>query len=146
MDWKATIRRWLRDYDSYGPEADERFATAFGLRQLADLIEDHPEAKLPFMVNVYDTLYDADHDKAVQHLRGKAKLLGGRWKKDPAGESFYLVRELGGKVSYRLGAPREAICEKRVVGRRPRYIPPPVTHELDRMEDIVEWDCPEVIQ
>jgi hypothetical protein len=145
---RATLRRWLRQADSYGEDADERFATAHGLRQLADLLEDHPEAKLPFSVTVYDTSYDPDHDAAVAHLRGKAKLFGGRWDKEPSGETFALVRKLGGLVTYRLSAPREAICEKRVVGTRMVTRPitaPPVPTETVR-EDIVEWDCPEVIR
>lgn len=150
MNVKNTVRRLMRDHDSYGEDADEWFATAHGLRQLADLLEDEPDSTLP-SITIWDTTYDKDHAKAVEHLRGKAARFGGKWEKSPSGGTFYLIRRLGGKVEYRLGAPREAICTKRVVGshmvQRPKAPPSYLTIETETVrEDVVEWDCPEVIR
>lgn len=150
MSWKATLRRWLRDSDSYGEDADERFATTFGLRQLADLIEDHPDVLLPYQVTIYDSTHDKRHDVAIDHLRGKARLLGGRWDKVPIGDTFVLERHLGGRVKYRLEAPREAVCEKRIVGHHQvqRRVRPPSYIDIETetvTEPIIEWDCPAVL-
>jgi hypothetical protein len=150
VNLKATLRRWLRDPDSFGEDADVRFATAHGLRQLADLLEDHPEARLPstYATTVWDSTYAQDHDEAMEHLRGKARLFGGRWEKKPEGETFTLVRKLGGLIEYHLRAPREAVCEKRVVGTR-QVQRPVQSFEVPEMEtvyeDEVEWDCPTVL-
>lgn len=149
MSVKAKLRRWLRDHDSYGEDADERFATAAGLRQLADLLEDEPESELPYSVAVYHSVYGwrlPEGTTERSELRRLARQLGGRWEKGALGESFTLTRKLGGRVEYRLSTAREAVCEKRVVGQhyveKPDYTYAP-THRV--LEDIVEWDCPEVL-
>lgn len=148
----AAARYWLFEEPPVLTEDDiKRAGTIAGLRELADLLEAHPEAQLPssYAVSVWHTIYDNDHEAAVEHLRGLSKKFGGLWRKEPSGETFYLIRKLGGVLEYRLGAPREAICEKRVVGshmvQRPAQSYRMPLTELVR-EDIVEWDCPEVIR
>jgi hypothetical protein len=148
----AFAKHWLfEEPQELTDDEKKRVGTIAGLRELAALLEKHPEAQLPssYSVSVWHTIYDADHDAAVEHLRGLSKKFGGMWKKEPSGETFYLIRSLGGVLEYRLGAPREAVCAKRVVGRHtvmrpsPRYSPPPMEPVV---EDVVEWDCPEVIR
>ena len=117
----------------------------FGLRQLADLLEDEPEAALPFTVSVYHAVGAAG---APAEMRRLSRLFGGRWDKKPEGDSFYLIRDLGGGIQYRIRAPREAVCEKIVTGRelvrRPRQ--PTYDYGMEEvMEDVVEWICPEVL-
>lgn len=136
------IKHWL--FEEPEPD-DERRATIMGLRALARALERHPELEMPFNTVVYHNV--GKDEPALTRLRELRRLMPGLWTKAPAGENFILEHVLGGKVKYRLEAKREDVCEKRVVGQRtvqrPDYrYPPPMTTVV---EDIVEWDCPEIL-
>jgi hypothetical protein len=146
----AFISYWLFEEPTV-PTEDEvkREETIAGLRALADLMERCPDAQAPYSIRVYHSIYSWDTaDPKAEFLR-VMKAIGGRWDKLPEGDQFKLKQKLGGSAEYVLSVAREAVCEARVVGSRMverpaiEYRPPPT--ELVR-EDIIEWDCPEVLR
>lgn len=122
-----------------------------GLRAMADWLELHPGANLPF-VQVYH--YVADAPTLVE----LADDLGGRWDKQVEENDFALVRDFGGEVRYKLYTSREEVCTRTVIGQKPVVKKVPVDpkreaelreqlcelaqHEETVYEDIVEWECP----
>jgi hypothetical protein len=146
----AFLSYWLFEEPTV-PTEDEvkRAETIAGLRALADLLERCPDAQAPYSATVYHSIYPWECEDQKGEFIRVMKAIGGRWDKLPEGDQFKLEQKLGGNTKYILSVAREAVCERRVVGSQmvermaASYVPPP--KELVR-EDIVEWDCPEILR
>lgn len=145
-DVNARDRREMRN---------QRAEKIAGLRQLADFLEQHPEAESLDDLRIFD--YCLTRDALVR----KARVLGGRWEKKPGEHYFELHRQIG-PVDYQLYTLRGQACEARVVGTVPvteeRFVDPGraavLQAELDALtervvvgeRDVVEWDCAPVLK
>lgn len=125
----------------------KREGTIAGLRRLADLLEAEPEAKYPtYGIMIYHRV------DTVQEMRELAKKFRGRWDKNGSASSFTLSQCLGGVVQYKMEIDREKVCKKRVLGTRMvwKSVPLPTYYSSFEtqlvQEDIVEWDCPEILK
>jgi hypothetical protein len=150
----AAAKYWLFEEPPVLTEEDIKRADAIaGLRALADLLERCPDAKPLYSTTVYHTIYPWDHKDPKAEFIRVMRSIGGKWEKLPEGDQFKLVQQMAGEAKYILSVAREVVCERRVVGSQmversversvERYVPPPT--ELVR-EDIVEWDCPEILR
>ena len=115
-------------------EQDRRAAYTAGLRQLADILDAHPEVPLPYegtgkslgkRISFY---YLGDKDPRAALAAARRAFGVPMEKNDSIDSSFSLTGSLAG-LHFALTAEREAVCERVVVG----------TREVE-VED-VEWRC-----
>jgi hypothetical protein len=124
---------------------DERMTTIQGLRDMADWLENTPEALLgePRWNGIYVSFYGAEKEHVVA-LAGAPGGIG----KNYYGASFELIKKFG-PVTYSMGATREAVCTKKVVGtktvekedpevRKERLKDIPI---IEVEEEVIEWEC-----
>lgn len=140
-------------------EAEQRAEYIAGLRQLADVLERHPEQSLP--MDREFTCWARDYDgktwlTPVDRLEVFSKSFPGTKHKDTFvyGDcnEFWLRVHLHG-ISVICRSDREQTCTKRVVGTKrvvetvvdpAEYAKLPRT-TVEREEEIIEWDCPKIL-
>lgn len=124
-----------------------------GLRQLADLLEQHDDIPLPYdgitvPISIYDFWPDTDQNRSRAALFARA--FPGSVDKEFDGTRFRLHGQLAGlRVEY--VTYREAVCTKRVVGtkvveveeREGEDTRPVVTRQLE--QEMVEWECSPIL-
>lgn len=101
----------------------------YGLRQLADWYERHPNVKIPHNP---PTVYSYNSKEEALFLAG----ILGRSEKKFEYSGFYLIKKFG-ELELRFCFNREVICERVVTGTR---IVPAVSYP-EHPEDIIEWKC-----
>lgn len=125
--------------------AEERAAYVAGLRQLADILDAHPEVPLP---------YDGDSDEITFHflsgedpraeMAAAARALPCTWRKDASDDYFDLFGALAG-LKVRLVAFRAQVCTRRVTGTEEReveeIVTPAVKQVVRKQVEVVEWTC-----
>lgn len=108
-----------------------------GLRELAGWFEERPDLIPTWNAyDVQDFVYDGPEASAVEQLATAAKRMAPVTKS--ADDDFYFrVKRRFGPHSYQMIAPRDAVCERIVVGTEegPESVVPAHTRE------IVEWEC-----
>ena len=114
---------------------------ASALRKLADWVETHPKLELP-------TSSIDGHTLNTRREAAQALMELKPCKKIYTENMFFLEKDFGG-VKLRYSFYREAICKKKVVGKRiiealtrPAQLIP-AEHIPEHEEDIVEWECGE---
>lgn len=127
---------------------DTRTGYIAGLRQLADLLEQHAELPLPWSGGPHSTLdvFVQTKDEAVAYSRA----IPGRKDKDftDGAYGFQLQGAIGG-LHLRVYAPRGEVCERIVTGVETvtEQVPDPdalalvPTVEVTREVETVEWVC-----
>ncbi len=124
-----------------------RADTLRALQELVDFLEVNTEVKLPALDF---PIYFFGSDKTTREEAKKLARVFRTFKKSESGYYLTLHKEFGSDVILRAVFIREAVCTKRVVGTRkvmksiyPKsVVPAPVEVE----EDIIEWDCPPLLQ
>lgn len=111
-----------------------------GLRALADLIEATPELAGNYPTITHLTIADGAED-----LARLASLLGGDRHKRPSERYMGITRDISGGVAIEVYAPREEVCERRVVGFRTEMVPDPDAPLVERTVEVVEWECAPVL-
>ncbi len=140
------------------PVCIERVEYTAGLRALADLLDAHPELRLPYdgrtgPIAVYLTTQDGADQRA--NLAAWARVLPGPKTKEQAGtdgQLFALRARLHG-LNFEVIANRDEVCERVVVGTRevvetvpdPELLAAVPTVEQTRTEELVEWRCGAVL-
>jgi hypothetical protein len=131
---------------------DPRAAYTAGLRQLADILDAHPEVPLPYEGRVSPISF-AFHGYEVEDHAGELAaaariLIPGSRTKNADGNYFRVTGSLHG-LKIECWAMREQVCERVVVGTREviREVPDPealaavpTTVVTETVED-VEWRC-----
>jgi hypothetical protein len=126
-----------------------RAAYINGLRQLAGVLERHPEIPLP---------YDGHNDEITFHflsgddpraaMAAAARALPCTWRKDARDDYFDMFGEIAG-LKVHLVAFRDAVCTRRVTGTEKREVEvtvtPAVTEKVVQDVEVVEWDCAPVL-
>ena len=111
-----------------------------GLRDLADLYENQPGLQLPHeqTINVFCD--------SAEEFTEQARALGSVQKRDD-GRYFTLRRTFGGVINFDLFTERDLVCERIVTGQRviPATEAKLVPAEPERIEDIIEWRCPDSV-
>jgi hypothetical protein len=110
---------------------DERNEYVQGLRELADFIEAHPDAPLPF-VGAHNAFVD---DKT--RLGAIVRACGGRWEKSATEDYFYIRRTFAAGHTYEVNVSREQVCRKVVTGTRIEPAQP------EREVETYKWVCEE---
>lgn len=136
---------------------DDRAAYIDGLRQLADVLEAHPEISLP--VSSGTTRFGAmsfpcgSGPDAAQAMAAARRAFGSAsWTKNVTnsdhGNWLNLAGQLAG-LHVELYAARDAVCTRRVVGTEERevdvQVTPAVTEKRTETVEIVEWDCEPIL-
>lgn len=134
------------------PPPDPRQQYITGLRILADVLEKHPEVKLPIHGHSGSPLlfYFTEDAGDVEAMAAARKALPCTWRKsftDGGGKYtpwFNLSGELAG-LAIQLYAPRDAVCERVVTGTEDRevdeVVQPEVTRKVVKPVEVVEWRC-----
>jgi len=109
------------------------------LRKIAEIYEQNPDIPLPYLVRVGsgDTIYVHD----TETLRAVLRAFGPCSRKE---HEHFTFTPIVAKDVLAIYAYRQALCERKVVGRRivpERIIPAKVVPEHE--EDVVEWSCPQ---
>jgi len=113
------------------------------LRTIADKPETNPGLPIPwFGVGVVRC-------ENLPQIRAFAKGFGGTWQKEENENDFHLVQELAPGFHLLLYASHAAVCKRIVVGTKviPATVLParPETLVPERIEEVVEWHCPEIL-
>ena len=108
---------------------------AKALRALADFYEAHPDVTMPHetVISVYGV--EDTKEEAVRIIEALKPC-----RKEWNGSFLRIVRDFGG-ATLKFVFEREAVCTKRVIGKKEipaAYIPA-------RTEEIVEWDCEPIL-
>lgn len=127
-----------------------------GLRELADLLEHHPDAPAPGVA--FACAYVSDR----QELAKVARLLGRAVKSTFGGGTYFQVARRFGPVEYGAMTTRDIACEAKVVGTEPvteTVVTNParaaeLRAELDALTEevvvgerpVVEWECAPVLR
>jgi hypothetical protein len=112
---------------------------AKGLRGLADWFEQHPE-QLDSLVPEFHFRFDL-WPSTLAGVRELRRSLG-KVEKRITGGHFCLRRDFGGGVCIELNIPQDQVCKRVVTGHR---VIPAKPAQPERVEEIVEWRCPESI-
>lgn len=117
----------------------ERTEIIKGLRELADWLEDTPEAIMTSgSIVISEWAYNKEGIIALAKTPGT-------FEKVYEGGYFDLRRHFSGNIRYQMSSPRRVVCEARVVGTRkvehrdPELVA--LVPMIEKDEDIVEWDC-----
>lgn len=111
-----------------------------GLRALAELIEATPELAGDYPRNTHIVFADD-----AEHMARLVSLVGGDRDKEASEKYMRIVRGLGGGVAIEVCAPREQVCERRVVGTHTEMVPDPDAPLVERTVEVVEWECSPVL-
>lgn len=140
-------------------DTDTRTAYTQGLRQLADLVDAHPDLPQP-----YTTAYSTGDVQACWflHLHGlkedlsgqKAaaaqivKVLGGQWDKAERSDDVFILTQSRDGIRLSVQVNRAAVCERVVTGSREVTVPatPAIPKQAARPErtetvEDVTWVC-----
>ena len=122
-----------------------RLKLAADLRAFADWLDQTPEVIIDsWGTGVYVSFYGATKQDVLALARTP-----GHFKKDYTGNSFQLIKEIGG-CTYTMSTPRDQVCTSRVVGKKTRTIRDPEGYKsipmIEVEEDEVEWDCHPLLQ
>ena len=122
---------------------DTRNGYTQGLRQLADLLDNHPELPLPYSGSGADhTLHWIEYDKAS--AARFAQLIPGTITKAPRGDAMDLEGRIAG-LHVTFIASRAALCERIVTGTHKVIVDaqPAVeaTEATTMVVEDVEWVC-----
>lgn len=130
---------------------DRRASYIAGLRQLADLLEQHEDMPLPWdgsrrYADLDWLFFDREEEQQKALMATLARYLPGQVEKNATGDYFHLRGRIAG-LHVRAMASRDAVCVRRVVGTREvtRTVPDPsfdvpLVDVTETVED-VEWDC-----
>ena len=123
------------------------------LRQVADLLEAHPDLPLPYVTSSSSGAASVSWQLVIESIHGfdlaaqKAeatriiRTLGGKWDKQDGYEDFYFKRSLG-LLNLSITVKREAVCERVVTGTETVTIPAKAATPQQVVEqEIVEWRC-----
>lgn len=115
--------------------------TADALRELADLIEEHPDLKEK--VGAMRLLVPV---QSADELARFAAMVGGYRHKTDDDNYFGLRRDFCAGVSIEVYGRHESVCTRKVVGTETVELPA-VEAQPARTEvrEIVEWECPPVL-
>lgn len=129
---------------------------AAALRQVAELLVEHPDLPRPYVTMFSDARHAEVHwylhinDRGDLETQKKAaqkiiRDLGGTWDKDPRDDGMFLHREHG-LLKLEVAVKREAVCERIVTGTETVTVPA-VEAQPERIEtrEVVEWVCAEPI-
>lgn len=111
------------------------------LRHIARVLEAKPLVPTPYFGTLIQRVDDADQMLTV------ARAYGGFWEKSTDNDSFRLRQELSEDIAILAYTSRENVCTRVVVGTK--VIPAetlPAREETvipERVEEVVEWHCPE---
>lgn len=120
-------------------------AVAAGLRQLADMIECHPDLPIDYPRM---TLWSLETAEQARSLGFAALRAGAAVSKDYTDNLMRLEMKFGPLVVAGI-AWRHEVCERVVVGQQvvtekvpdPQLLAQVPTVEVSRTEDVVEWRC-----
>lgn len=126
-----------------------------GLRQLADIAEQHPEIIANQSLAVFHGFYDwQDEGDPLESMTEFARSLGGRWEKNIDAQDDFRLEQQFGPHKLALYTSRENVCERIVrtetVTREipdPDAPPPPPVPLITVTEEVetVTWVCPESV-
>lgn len=129
---------------------------AAALRQVADLLDEHPDLPRPYVtmftdsrraeVHWYLHINDrGDLDAQRQAAQKIIRDLGGTWAKDPRADGMFLQCDHG-LLKLEVAVMREAVCERVVTGTETVTVPA-VKAQPERTEtrEVVEWKCAPVL-
>ena len=142
-----------QDQDTTAPAADpHRAAYTAGLRQLAGILDAHPELPLPFeggsagRAMSFHFLFGADPRAALAAAARARPCTLAKNVRDYGEHGAYL--DLAGQLAglhVELTAYRDDVCTRRVTGTEDREVEetvtPAVTRKVTRTVDVVEWEC-----
>lgn len=125
------------------------------LRQVADLLEQHPDLPQPYVTSSYAGRVDArwylsiDSPGAPAEQRATAqqiiRAIGGHWDKDIRDDEVRFTAKLG-LLDLDVQVVREAVCTRRVVGTEEVTIPAVEARpERTEVREVVEWDCQPIL-
>lgn len=122
-------------------------ALAASLREVADLLEAHPDLESPISI---DPQWDGRlelrwHVYSPDAMSAIRKAIGGKWEKKVVGDHFALTHEAEA-LSFWVQSKRKTVCTLRVIGTETVTVPA-VEAQPERIEerDIVQWDCAPVL-
>lgn len=111
---------------------------ADGIRKVANFFEANPDIEVPWNLK---TIWIKIPPKSFPDI---ARRLG-KCTKAVVGGDFGLVKHFG-IVEAHFEAPQKDVCTPRIVGKRIVKEKVPIEfREIEKEEDIVEWDCPSVM-
>lgn len=136
----------------------ERDQYIAGLRDLATMLEENPEFKLPYEgnvgpVTVFLMSYEVDDPKAAMaaHTRTLRHYTKEAVEKDASSSYFNVNARLGGAdgLVVQLTTQRAAVCERVVTGtevkkkkvKDPELVEKIPEVEVELEEEVVEWRC-----
>lgn len=126
--------------------ADSNHEIVQALRDIADWYEAHPEIDAP----PHELLVVKWASDGPSALKTTARALGTFEKEDL--DSMMGLNRTFGPVKLRFVFYRERVCQKRVVGTRKVKVLQPAPEapdvpmvEVEREEEVVEWDCPPLL-
>lgn len=136
-----------------GPERDQREAYTAGLRQLADILDNHPEVPLPYQGSGPDAARMTFHflctDDPRSEMAATRRALGVPMDKNGDRDEYFDLKGNLHGLYFTLTAFRKDVCERVVIGRRKVEVTEPdpgavaalpkVTRSVT-VED-VEWRC-----
>ena len=127
----------------------ERAEYVAGLRDLATILEQHPELPLPYHGRGSELLWIATYDEDHKELaRTFARLIPGQVRKEARGTDFDLVGSVAG-LKVQMILDRDQVCQRVVTGttETTREVPDadalakvPTTTVTETVEQ-VEWQC-----
>lgn len=121
-----------------------------GLRQLADILEAHPDLPLPYGgTTTSELLWIAnsrqDHKQVAATF---ARTIPGVVAKQPRGTDLDLIGRIAG-LHVQLIVDRDAVCERVVVGSETVTVPArpatEATPEQTETREVVEWRCASIL-
>jgi hypothetical protein len=126
--------------------AAERAGYVAGVRALADVLEEHDEIPLPRAKILWSFLSDPD---ARARMALTARLLPCTWTKNPwegsSGTGYFDMNAKLHGLNLELGAYREQVCERVVVGTEDReveeVVTPAVVKTVTKPVEVIEWRC-----
>lgn len=125
------------------------------LRQVADLLEQHPDLPQPYItsssdgtmrlawyLSINDRGTPAEQKAIAQQI---IRAIGGHWDKDARDDEVSFDQRRG-SLAMQVLVVREAVCTRRVVGTEEVTIPA-VEAKPERTEtrEVVEWDCAPIL-
>lgn len=127
---------------------DSRAEYIAGLRELANLLEQNPDLRLPYHGGQAEMLIFPSYGRQRAELARWARLLPGLKQKRPKGDNFDLAAQVRG-LKLLICCDREEVCEKRVIGTEvitetvpdPEYMASAPLVERETEREIVEWVC-----
>lgn len=133
-------------------EKDNRRRFSDSLRQLADIIDENPELKLPYTgVDTEIVFYVLG--KSEEFSKNQAaifsKAIPGIVKKGVEHGTFDLSGKIG-TIPVRMSLTRDAVCTRHVTGTETvttrqlkEALPEDAYHDVTEEREIVEWVCPD---